>query len=43
MINIKVDGLLADLKPLLLEHKQNVPPISTSLERETDQLTRGWV
>ena len=47
MINNKVDeAVLADLKHLLLEAKQKLPPFLASLETEYDQFTGnseiGW-
>jgi ATP-dependent RNA helicase DDX41 len=42
MINNKVEmAVLADLKHLLLEAKQKVPPFLASMETETDQLTEA--
>jgi len=42
MINNKVEmAVLADLKHLLLEAKQKVPPFLASLETETDQLNEA--
>ena len=42
MVNSKVDeAVLADLKHLLIEAKQKVPPFLASIVTEADQLNEG--